>query len=98
MAVVRKEVKKRQDTIEQYEAAGRTELADQEKAEMEVLNGYLPEPLSDEEIAAIVDAAVAEVGATSRKEMGQVMKLVQERTAGRADGKTLSQAVMAKLS
>jgi uncharacterized protein YqeY len=98
MAVVRKEVKKRQDSIEQYEAAGRTELADQEKAEMEVLNGYLPEPLSDEEIAAIVDAAVAEVGATSRKEMGQVMKLVQERTAGRADGKTLSQAVMAKLS
>lgn len=98
MVVVRKEVKKRQDSIEQYEAAGRTELADQEKAEMEVLNGYLPEPLSDEEIAAIVDAAVAEVGATSRKEMGQVMKLVQERTAGRADGKTLSQAVMAKLS
>lgn len=98
MAVVRKEVKKRQDSIEQYEAAGRTELADQEKAEMEVLNGYLPEPLSDEEIAAIVDAAVAEVGATSRKEMGQVMKLVQERTAGRADGKTMSQAVMAKLS
>ena len=98
MVVVRKEVKKRQDSIEQYEAAGRTELADQEKAEIEVLNGYLPEPLSDEEIAAIVDAAVAEVGATSRKEMGQVMKLVQERTAGRADGKTLSQAVMAKLS
>lgn len=98
MAVVRKEVKKRQDSIEQYEAAGRTELADQEKAEIKVLNGYLPEPLSEEEIASIVEAAVAEVGATSRKEMGQVMKLVQERTAGRADGKTLSQAVMAKLS
>ena len=98
MAVVRKEVKKRQDSIEQYEKAGRDELADQEKAEIEVLNGYLPEPLSEEEITAIVDAAVSEVGATSRKEMGQVMKIVQEKTAGRADGKTLSQAVMAKLS
>ena len=97
MAVVRKEVKKRQDSIEQYEAAGRDELADQEKAEIEVLNGYLPEPLSEEEIASIVEAAVAEVGATSRKEMGQVMKIVQEKTAGRADGKTLSQAVMSKL-
>ncbi|NRB75520.1 MAG: GatB/YqeY domain-containing protein [Verrucomicrobiales bacterium] len=97
MAVVRKEVKKRQDSIEQYEAAGRDELADQEKAEIEVLNGYLPEPLSEEEIASIVEAAIAEVGATSRKEMGQVMKIVQEKTAGRADGKTLSQAVMSKL-
>lgn len=97
MAVVRKEVKKRQDSIEQYQAAGRDELADQEKAEIEVLNGYLPEPLSSEEIASIVEAAIAEVGATSRKEMGQVMKIVQEKTAGRADGKTLSQAVMSKL-
>lgn len=97
MAVVRKEVKKRQDSIEQYEAAGRDELADQEKAEIEVLNDYLPEPLSSEEIVSIVEAAIAELGATSRKEMGQVMKMVQEKTAGRADGKTLSQAVMSKL-
>jgi len=95
--VIRKEVKKRQDSIEQYEGAGRNDLADKEKEELVVLNGYLPEPLSEEEIAKIVDAAVAETGATSRKEMGQVMKIVQERTAGRADGKTLSQAVMAKL-
>ena len=97
MAVVRKEVKKRHDSIEQYEAAGRDELADQEKAEIEVLNDYLPEPLSSEEIVSIVEAAIAELGATSRKEMGQVMKIVQEKTAGRADGKTLSQAVMSKL-
>src|SRR6056300_491295 len=81
MAVVRKEVKKRQDSIEQYEKAGRDELADQEKAEIKILNGYLPEPLSEEEIAGIVDAAISEVGATSRKEMGQVMKIVQERVA-----------------
>lgn len=98
VAVIRKEVKKRQDSIEQYEKAGRSELAEKEVEEMAVLNGYLPEPLSEEKIAEIIDAAIAEVGATSRKEMGQVMKLVQEKTAGRADGKTLSQAVMAKLS
>ena len=98
VAVIRKEVKKRQDSIDQYESAGRTELAEQEKEEMAVLNGYLPEPLSPEKIEEIIDEAIAEVGATSRKEMGQVMKIVQEKTAGRADGKTLSQAVMAKLS
>lgn len=96
-SVIRKEVKKRQDSIEQYESAGREELADQEKAEINILEGYLPEPLSEKEMTEIIDEAIAEVGATSRKEMGQVMKLVQERTAGRADGKTLSQAVMAKL-
>ena len=98
VAVIRKEVKKRQDSIEQYTTAGRQELVEQEEAEMAVLNGYLPEPLSEEKIAEIIDAAIAEVGATSRKEMGQVMKIVQEKTEGRADGKTLSQAVMAKLS
>ncbi len=97
VAVIRKEVKKRQDSIEQYTKAGREELVEQEETEMAILNGYLPEPLSEEKIAEIIDAAIAEVGATSRKEMGQVMKIVQEKTAGRADGKTLSQAVMAKL-
>lgn len=97
VAVIRREVKKRQDSVEQYTTAGRTELVEQEQAEIAVLNGYLPAPLSDAELQAIIDAAVAEVGATSRKEMGAVMKLVQERTGGRADGKTLSQAVMAKL-
>jgi uncharacterized protein YqeY len=98
ITVIRREVKKRQDAIELYKAGGREELAEQEAAEMAVLNGYLPEPLSAEDLAKIIDTAIAEVGATSRKEMGQVMKLVQERTDGRADGKTLSQAVMAKLS
>ncbi len=97
VAVVRREVKKRQDSIEQYQSAGRAELAEQEEAEIAVLQAYLPEPLSESELTAIIDAAIAEVGATSRKEMGSVMKLVQDRTAGRADGKTLSQAVMAKL-
>lgn len=98
VAVIRREVKKRQDSIELYTTGGRMELVEQETAEMAVLNGYLPEPLSPEKLEEIIDAAIAEVGATSRKEMGQVMKLVQDRTEGRADGKTLSQAVMAKLA
>ena len=97
VAVVRREVKKRQDSVEQFTTGGRPELADQETAEIAVLNVYLPEPLSESDLIAIIDAVIAEVGATSRKEMGAVMKLVQERTAGRADGTTLSQAVMAKL-
>ncbi len=97
IAVIRREVKKRQDSVEQYTTGGRPELAEQEEAEIAVLNGYLPAPLSAEELDAIIVAAIAETGATSRKEMGAVMKLVQERTGGRADGKTLSQAVVAKL-
>lgn len=97
VAVIRKEVKKRQDSIEQFEKAGRQDLADKEKEELAVLNGYLPQPLSAEEIAKLIDDAIAETGASSKKDMGQVMKLVQERSAGRADGKALSQAVMAKL-
>jgi uncharacterized protein YqeY len=98
VAVIRREVKKRQDSFEQYQGAGRTDLAEKEEAEIAVLNRYLPEPLGEAELSAIVEAAVAELGATSRKEMGAVMKLVNERVAGRADGKTVSQAVMAKLS
>ncbi|MDH4410964.1 MAG: GatB/YqeY domain-containing protein [Verrucomicrobiales bacterium] len=97
ITVIRREVKKRQDSVEQYTTAGRMELVEQEEAEIAVLNGYLPEPLSEADLLAIIDAAIAETGANSRKEMGAVMKLVQDRTAGRADGKTLSQAVMAKL-
>lgn len=97
VAVIRKEVKKRQDSIEQFERAGRQDLADTEKAELAVLQGYLPQPLSGEEIAKLIEEAIAEIGATSKKDMGPVMKLVQERAAGRADGKALSQAVMAKL-
>ena len=96
--VIRKEVKKRQDSIEQYENADRPELAEGEKAEIEVLNNYLPKPLSDGEITTAVEEAIAEVGATSKKEMGQVMKILQEKTGGRADGKTLSKAVMERLS
>lgn len=98
LAVVRKQVKQRQDSVEQFESAGRPELAETEKAEIEVLNTYLPAPLSDDDLAALVDAAVAETGASSRADMGKVMGILKVTTEGRADGKTLSQAVMSRLS
>jgi uncharacterized protein YqeY len=90
LAVVRKQLKQRQDSIEQFEKAGRTELAATEKAEIAVLERYLP--------AALIDAAVAETGATGKADMGKVMKLVQERAAGQADGKTLSQEILKRLA
>ena len=98
LAVVRKQLKQRQDSIEQFEKAGRTELAATEKAEIAVLERYLPAALSADEIAALIDAAVAETGATGKADMGKVMKLVQERAAGRADGKTLSQEILKRLA
>ncbi len=97
VAVVRKQIKQRQDSIASFETAGRADLADKEKAEIAVLERFLPKALSEEEIDALVVAAIAETGATGRAQMGAVMKLVQERAAGRAEGKALSQAVMAKL-
>lgn len=98
IAVIRKEIKKRQDSITSYEAAKRPDLADTEKAELAVLEKYLPTALSSEEVIKLVEDAIAETGATSKKEMGAVMKLVQERAAGRADGKTISTEVSKRLS
>ena len=98
LALVRKQIKQRQDSIEQFLSANRPELAESEKAEISVLEKYLPAALSDAEVDAIVDAAIQETGATSKADMGKVMGIVQEKAAGRADGKTLSQAVMKRLS
>lgn len=98
LAVVRKQIKQRQDSIEQFEKAGRDELAANEKAEIEVLSGYLPAALTEEQINAIVDQAVSESGANSKADMGKVMKRAQELSEGRADGKILSAAVMKRLS
>jgi uncharacterized protein len=97
-ALIRKQIKQRQDSLTQFTNAGRTELAATEAAEIKILEKYLPAALSAEEIAAIVDAAMAETGASSKADMGKVMKLVQERAAGRADGKTISQEVAKRLS
>ncbi|MGE9268837.1 MAG: GatB/YqeY domain-containing protein [Verrucomicrobiales bacterium] len=98
LAVVRKQVKQRQDSYQQFTDAGRAELAEKEEAEIKVLEGYLPQALSAEELEKLVDEAVAEAGATSRADMGKVMKLAQEKAAGRAEGKVLSAAVMKRLS
>ncbi len=96
-AVVRKQVKQRQDSIESFEKGGRSELAEKERAEIAVLNSYLPQAMSGEELKRIVAETIAETGATSRAQMGVVMKALQQKVAGRADGKTLSAEVQRQL-
>jgi uncharacterized protein YqeY len=92
-------VKQRKDSIAQYEAAGRTELAEKERAELAVLEEYLPQAASQEEVTAAVEEAISEIGASSMKEMGAVMKAALAKLAGKtADGKMVSEAVKAKLS
>jgi uncharacterized protein YqeY len=95
--VIRKQVKQRQDSIESFEKGGRPELAAKEKDELAILNAYLPQGLKAEELAQIVGETIKELGATSRAQMGAVMKALQGRLAGRADGKTLSQEVQRQL-
>ena len=96
LAIVRKEMKKRQDSVEAFEKGGRPELAAKEKAEAEILTAYLPQPLTTEEVETLVKAVIAELGATSKAQMGSVMKAASDRAAGRADGRALS-GVVAKL-
>ena len=98
LAVVRKQVKQRQDSVEGFEKGGRPELAATERAEIEFLNAYLPKQLPPEELTALVKEAIAEAGATSKAQMGAVMKIAQAKAAGRADGKALSQEVQKLLS
>jgi hypothetical protein len=96
--VIRKQVKQRQDSIESFESGGRPELAAKEKEELAVLNAYLPQAMNTDELAAAVRETIAETGATSRAQMGAVMKALQTKLAGRADGKTLSQEVQRQLA
>ncbi|MCZ9294867.1 GatB/YqeY domain-containing protein [Corynebacterium meitnerae] len=98
LKVIAREIKKRRESAEIYTQNGREDLAETELAEVAALEVYQPEQLSDEEVAKLIDEAVAETGATSMKEMGQVMKLATEKAAGRADGKRLSTAVRARLA
>ena len=98
LSLVRKQIKQRQDAIEQFEKADRQELADKEKEEIVVLERYLPTPLTEAEIEAIVDEAITETGATGMPDMGKVMKAAQEKAEGRADGKILSAKVRGKLA
>ena len=95
--VLRKQVKQRQDSIESFEKGGRPELAAKEKEELALLQTYLPEGLSADELANMVRETIGEVGATSKAQMGAVMKALQARVAGRADGRMLSQEVQRQL-
>src|SRR6266536_2528942 len=96
--VVRKQVKQRQDSIKSFEKGGRAELAAKEKEELLILDAYLPQAMSSDELAKVVRETIAETGATSKAQMGGVMKVLQTKVAGRADGKTLSQEVSRQLS
>ena len=96
VAMVQKEIKKRHDSIEQFEKGNRPELAAKEKQEIAVLETFLPQPFSAEELELLVRAMIQEAGATSKKEMGPVIKAIQAKAAGRADGKTIS-ALVGKL-
>jgi uncharacterized protein YqeY len=96
--VIRKQVKQRQDSIESFEKGGRAELAAKEKEELSILQSYLPQAMSADEIAKVVRETIVEVGATSKAQMGAVIKAAQAKVAGRADGKTLSAEVQKQLN
>ena len=97
VVVIKKQVKQRQDSIEGFEKGGRTDLVEKEKAELAVLKSYLPEEIPQAQLEEIVKAVIAEVGATTKTDMGKVMKAVQAKVAGRADNRLVSQIVSANL-
>ncbi len=98
MTVVKKLVKQRKESIEQFSAAGRTDLADQESAELKILETYLPSQMNREQIEKLVTEVIVATGAKTMKDMGGVMKEVQARAAGSADGKLMSEIIKAKLN
>lgn len=98
LVVVRREIKKRQDSITQYDAADRGDLAATERAEVAVLEQYLPPAMSEADLIKLVEDVIAETGAASKKDMGRVMKVLQERSEGRADNKVLSTEVSKRLA
>ncbi|WP_223668667.1 GatB/YqeY domain-containing protein [Kangiella shandongensis] len=98
LAILDKLVKQRRDSIKQYEDAGRQELADVEKAEIDILQEFLPQPLTDEEIDALIEDAVAKTGAESMKDMGKVMGMLKPQLQGRADMGAVSGKIKARLS
>jgi uncharacterized protein len=97
VGVIRKQVKQRMDSIESFEKGGRPELAAKERKEIDFLAVYLPKPLTEDEIDQLVKDAIAQAGATSKAQMGAVMKIATEKASGRIDGKKLSQAVQKAL-
>jgi hypothetical protein len=98
LQVLQRERKKRAEAMEAYDAAGREEQADREEYELDVIEEFMPEPLSDDDLEEIVDNVIAEVGATSIRDLGRVMADVMPQVSGRADGSTVSQLVREKLA
>lgn len=98
MAVIQKEVKQRRDSIEQFENAGRQDLADKEKAELNILQTYLPAQMGEEEVRKLVEEAVATTGATTQQDMGKVMGALMPKVKGKADGGLVSRLVKEALS
>lgn len=98
LAILGKMVKQRRESIEQYRAAGRNELAEREQAEIDVISEFLPQPLDQAELEALVGEAISETGAQSVRDMGKVMALLRERVRGRADMGTVSALVKARLA
>lgn len=98
LSVLQKEAKKHQDSIKQYEQADRNDLADTEKAELEIIENYLPSMLSEEEMTNMVDGAIKELNASSLADTGRVIAFVREKSGGRVDGAKLAETVKSKLS
>jgi len=98
LQVLQRERKKRVEAMEAFDAAGREKQADREEFELDVIEEFMPDPLSEEELEEIVDDVIAEVGATSLRDLGRVMADVMPQVSGRADGSTLSQLVREKLA
>ena len=96
--VVGREIKKRRESIEMFERGNRQELADKEKRELEVLQTYLPEQLSEDDVRTLIDEAIVSTGATSMQDMGKVMGVLSEKTRGKAEGSVVSSIVREKLA
>jgi uncharacterized protein YqeY len=98
IAVIKKQIKQRQDSIEQFKKGNRLDLAEKETKELDILQSYLPAQIGEEEIKKVIEEAVAQTGAAGIKDMGKVMKEVLAKTGGQADGKIVSELVKARLS
>ncbi|MGK7924643.1 MAG: GatB/YqeY domain-containing protein [Spirulina sp.] len=96
--ILAQQAKQRREAIEQYRSAGRDDLADKEAQELAIIEEYLPQQLSEEELSKILDATIAKVGATSPKDMGKVMGMAMKQLKGKADGKKVQEMVKAKLA
>ncbi len=96
--VIQAMVRKSEESVEQFQAGGRTDLVDKEKKEIEIMKSFLPQPLSQEEILKIIDQSIQETQASSMKDIGKVMKLVMPKIGGKADGKLINQLVKERLS